>query len=142
PHRLVAEYVTRLEERAEHAVQVQVRTADRGRGDPDDDVVRLLDRRIRDVGDFHVLSPLPGQCPHACSFRAGREPAARPGYPASSRAIRRPARRPPQPPGRRSPTRPRAFPWPTRAPHPARTRPHPAHTGPPPGPFPFMTNGH
>ena len=43
-HRLVAEDVTGREERAEHLVEVQVGAADRGRGDLDDGVGRLLDR--------------------------------------------------------------------------------------------------
>ena len=45
-HRLVAEDVAAVEERAEQFVQVQVGAADRGRGDPDDRIGRLLDDRI------------------------------------------------------------------------------------------------
>ena len=53
-HRLVAEDVALVEERAEHLVQVQVRAAEPGRGDPDDRVGRLLDRRVGDRVDADV----------------------------------------------------------------------------------------
>ncbi len=44
-HRLVAEDVALVEERAEHLVEVQVGAADRGAGDAHDRVGRCLDRR-------------------------------------------------------------------------------------------------
>ena len=46
-HRLVAEDVALVDERAEHLVEVQVRAAQAGRGDADDRVGGLLDRAGR-----------------------------------------------------------------------------------------------
>src|SRR5215204_5117534 len=58
--RLVAEDVARPEERpAEDAVQVQVRAADRRRGDAYDRVRGLLDTRVSDVIDTNVLPAVP-----------------------------------------------------------------------------------
>ena len=65
PHRLVAEDVALAHERAEQLVQVEVGAADPGRGDPDDRVGRLLDRRVRDGLDADVPLAVPGQCLHA-----------------------------------------------------------------------------
>ncbi|PSK62863.1 hypothetical protein B0E53_05229 [Micromonospora sp. MH33] len=64
-HRLVAEDVTGLQVRPEHLVQVQVGSADRGRGDPDDRIGRLLDPGVRYVLDADVPLAVPGQCLHA-----------------------------------------------------------------------------
>jgi hypothetical protein len=57
----VTEDVARLEVRAEHAVQVQVRTADRCGGDLNYRVGRFLDAGIGYVRDRHVFVPLPGE---------------------------------------------------------------------------------
>ena len=43
--------------------------ADRGRRDPDDDVVRFLDCRVRHIGDLDVLVPLPCQRAHLLALR-------------------------------------------------------------------------
>jgi hypothetical protein len=51
PHRLLAEDVALFDEHAQHLVEVEVRAADRGRGDAHDRVGRLLDRRVRDLVD-------------------------------------------------------------------------------------------
>ena len=67
-HGLVTEDVARFQIWTEDAVQVQVRTADRGRGHLDDDVVGLLDPRIRNVYDLHVLVCLPRQGLHNFSL--------------------------------------------------------------------------
>ena len=63
-HGLVPEDVTGLQVRSEHAVQVQVRPADRGRGHLDDHVVGLLDLRVRNLFDPHVRVALPRQSFH------------------------------------------------------------------------------
>jgi len=55
PHRLVTEDVALVDEHPQHSVEVQVRTADRGRGDTDDRVVGLLDRGIGNLVDPHVF---------------------------------------------------------------------------------------
>jgi hypothetical protein len=60
-HRLVPENVARVYERAKHLVQVQVRSADAARGDLDDRVGRLLDLRVGDLLDAHVVVALPSQ---------------------------------------------------------------------------------
>src|SRR6185437_2045453 len=67
-HGLVAEDVTAVEERAEHVVQVDVRTADRGGGDPHDRVGRLLDLRVGYFLDPHVLGGVPHYGLHDRSF--------------------------------------------------------------------------
>lgn len=63
-HRLVAQDVAGVQIRPEEFVQMQVGPADTGRGDPYDDVVRLLDPRIGD--GFHPDIPLalPSKCAH------------------------------------------------------------------------------
>jgi hypothetical protein len=43
---------------------MEVRAADRGRGDPYDGVGGLLDARVRNLGDLDVLDALPGECAH------------------------------------------------------------------------------
>ena len=63
-HRLVAEHVAGLEERAEDLVEVQVGAAQPGRGHADDRVGRLLDGRIGDGVDAHVALSMPGQGLH------------------------------------------------------------------------------
>src|SRR5690606_10395797 len=45
--------------------QMQVRAADRGRGDLDDRIGRLLDARVGDGLDRHLASSLPRECLHA-----------------------------------------------------------------------------
>src|SRR4029079_9546523 len=66
---LVTEDVALLEECAEHLVQVQVRAADAARGDADDRVGVLLDRRVGDGVPPHVSPAVPCQCLHrALSF--------------------------------------------------------------------------
>src|SRR5215210_5264380 len=65
PHRLVAEDVPLVDERAEHVVKVQVRAADVGRRYPDYGVVRLPDARVRHVVHPNVLFPVPGKRLHA-----------------------------------------------------------------------------
>ena len=57
-HRLVPENVTGVHEGAEGLVQVQIRSADVGGGDPHDGVARLLDPRVG-----HVLDATPCACP-------------------------------------------------------------------------------
>ncbi|MNP39888.1 hypothetical protein D3C76_1334790 [compost metagenome] len=46
------------------SVQMQVGAADGGSGDPEDDVVCLLDDGIRDVIDPDVVCSVVGQCSH------------------------------------------------------------------------------
>jgi hypothetical protein len=58
-HRLVPEDVAPVEEGPEHVVQVQVRTADRGRGYPHDRVGGLFDLRVGDLFDADVLGGVP-----------------------------------------------------------------------------------
>ncbi len=55
-HRFVAEDVAIVDERSEELVEVEVRAAQAGRGDPDDRVGRLLDRRIGDGLDPDVTA--------------------------------------------------------------------------------------
>jgi hypothetical protein len=62
PHRLVPEDVARLEERAHHLVEVQVRPADRSRSDTDDGVGGRLDHRIRHVVDANIALAVPCNC--------------------------------------------------------------------------------
>ena len=63
-HRLVADDVARRHERRQRVVEVQVGAAQPGRGDLDDDVGRLLDDRVGDLDDLHVLLALPRDCLH------------------------------------------------------------------------------
>jgi len=70
PHELVPEHVTALEEGRQHAVEVQVRTAD-GRGrHPQDDVVGVLDGRIGDGIDADIVGTVVGQGSHGGLRRA------------------------------------------------------------------------
>jgi hypothetical protein len=64
PHRLVSEDVALVDEHPQHLVEVQVRAADRGRGDADDRVGRVLDRRIGDLVDADVAFAVEGECLH------------------------------------------------------------------------------
>jgi hypothetical protein len=63
-HRLVAEDVAGVDERAQHLVEVQVRAAQAGGRDADDRVGGLFDRRIGNRVDAHVVGPVPGECLH------------------------------------------------------------------------------
>ena len=54
-HELVAEDVALLHGRHEAVVEVQVRAADRGRGDADDRVAPVQDLRVRDVAHLDLL---------------------------------------------------------------------------------------
>jgi hypothetical protein len=65
PHRLVAEDVARVDEHAEHLVEVEVGAADRGRGDADDRVGRFPDRRIGHLLDADVALAVERQRLHA-----------------------------------------------------------------------------
>ena len=69
-HRLVAEDVALVHERAEHLVEVQVGAADAARGDADDRVGRLLDRRVGDRVDANVALAVPGDCLHRAPIPA------------------------------------------------------------------------
>ena len=72
-HRLVAEDVALADERPEHLVEVQVGAAEPGRGDADDRVGRLLDRRVGDGVDAHVALAVPGEGLHS-SLSSSAEP--------------------------------------------------------------------
>jgi threonine dehydrogenase-like Zn-dependent dehydrogenase len=63
-HRLVAQDVARVDERAQHLVQVQVRAAQTGARDAHDRVRRLLDGGIGHRVDADVVGAMPGQCSH------------------------------------------------------------------------------
>ena len=66
-------HVARLREEA--VVDVQVRAADRGGGDAQNDVVRLFDLRIRDVIDGDFAGMVEDECFHSrCSLRAAAMP--------------------------------------------------------------------
>ena len=69
PHRLVPEDVSRFHVHREDAVEVQVRTADRRRGDPHDRIRRLLDHRIRNLIDPDVFGSVPDHCLHLVLLR-------------------------------------------------------------------------
>lgn len=69
-HRLVAQDVARIEIGPEQFVEVKVRAADPAGGDPYDDVVGLLDPRIRHSLHADVPLPLPSQCTHDAPCRA------------------------------------------------------------------------
>ena len=71
-HRLVSEHVAGGEERPEHIEEVQIGTADRGRGDAHDGIRRCLDDRIGYVDDLDPLRGLPGESSHPPSLRPGR----------------------------------------------------------------------
>ena len=61
PYGLMAQDVARVEERAEHLVEVEVGAADAARGDLDDGVVGLLDDGVGYLFDPHVSLALPCQ---------------------------------------------------------------------------------
>ena len=63
-HELVAEHIAFLQHRHLAAVQMQVRTADRGGGDPQHDVVPGFDARIVDRVEADVLGAVVGECLH------------------------------------------------------------------------------
>jgi hypothetical protein len=64
-HRLMAEDVALVEERSHDLVEVEIRTADRGRRDPNDRVGRVLDHRVRHVIDAYVSLAVPRDRLHA-----------------------------------------------------------------------------
>jgi hypothetical protein len=63
-HRFVAEDIAGGEVGTEDLIDVQVRGADRGRGDLDDRVGRFLDTRIWNLDHRDVPLALPGKCSH------------------------------------------------------------------------------
>ena len=63
-HRLVAEHVAGVEVRRHHLVEVEVRAAHAGGGDPDDHVVGLADARVGNLVDPDIALALPGECLH------------------------------------------------------------------------------
>ncbi len=67
-HGLVAEDVAPLQEGAEHLVEMEVGSADGGRGHADDGVVGLLDHRVGDRLHRDGSLALPGQCSHQDSL--------------------------------------------------------------------------
>ena len=73
-HRLVAKDVAPREERPEHAVEVQVGPANRGRRDPDDHIPRILDGGPGDRRNFDLAVRLPRHCAHGSSSRRGMIP--------------------------------------------------------------------
>ncbi len=82
-HRLVAQDVARFHVGPEQLVQMQVRAADAGGGDPHDHVRRLLDPWVGDRLHADVPLAVPGQGPHAglpravpdqCRVRCRRHP--------------------------------------------------------------------
>ena len=64
-HRLMAEDVPLVDERAEYLIEVKVGPADARGGDPYDRVGRLFDFRVRDGVDADVTLAMPGHCLHA-----------------------------------------------------------------------------
>ena len=58
-HRLVADDVAGCHERRHHLVEVEVRAAQTGGGDPHDGVAGLADRRVGDGLDPHVMAAMP-----------------------------------------------------------------------------------
>src|SRR5690606_22381899 len=80
-HRLVSHDVAGRHERRQRLVEMQVRTADRGRRHPDDGVGRLGDARIRHVVHTDVAFALPGHCLHGAPVPA--RPTPKPARPAA-----------------------------------------------------------
>jgi hypothetical protein len=70
-HRLVAEDVAGVEERPQHLVQVQVRAAQPGAGDPHDRVGGLLDRRVGHRLDADLALSLPRHRTHPACLPIG-----------------------------------------------------------------------
>ena len=68
PHRLVAEHVAVIDEHAQQLVEVEIRTADRRRGDPHDGIGRFPDRRVRNRVDPNVFHTVPRQSLHSASL--------------------------------------------------------------------------
>ena len=60
-HRLVAQDVAALHRRLVAVEEVEIRAADRGRGDPDDDVGRLFDDGIGDGVDADIAGTVPAE---------------------------------------------------------------------------------
>src|SRR5690606_26293410 len=73
-HRLVAEDVARPQEGRQHLVQVQVRTADAGAGDPDHGVGRLLEHRPWQLFDPDVPFAVPPDRLHPSPLSASLLP--------------------------------------------------------------------
>jgi hypothetical protein len=69
-YRLVPQHVALSHERAHHLVEVQVRAADRRRGDANDRVRRLLDLGVRDLVDPNVALSVPSRCLHVSRLPA------------------------------------------------------------------------
>jgi hypothetical protein len=63
-HVLVAEDITLLHGGLKAVEQMQVRSADGGRGDLDDDVARILNGRIGDGVDANIAGRVPTKCFH------------------------------------------------------------------------------
>jgi hypothetical protein len=70
-HRFVPEHVSGIQIRREHGIEMQVGAAQAGARDADDDVVGLLDGRVRDGVDADVAGALPGKSSHAPSLPLG-----------------------------------------------------------------------
>ncbi len=64
PHELVTQNVTGLHARDVVIIQMQVRSADRGRGDLDDGIARIDNLWIRDRFNPDIVFSLPGQSSH------------------------------------------------------------------------------
>lgn len=62
--RFVADDIARRHEWRQHFVEMEVRPADRGRGDADDRIGRFLDRGVGHFFDRNVSAALPGYCSH------------------------------------------------------------------------------
>src|SRR5439155_394648 len=81
-HELVPENVSRLHRRHVAIEQVQIRAADRARGDADDCIARIEDRRVGHALDANVIPAVPHKCLHAapprgCPFVVGTSPVSR-----------------------------------------------------------------
>src|SRR5690606_13773064 len=59
-----AEDVAGVEERPEHLIEMEVRTADRGGGDLDDGIGGLFDDGVWNILDAHLALALPCECLH------------------------------------------------------------------------------
>ncbi|MNV78289.1 hypothetical protein D3C71_1717710 [compost metagenome] len=70
-HEFVAEDIARFGLRDLAVVEVQVRAADGGGRYPQDDVVIVLDDRVRDVVDPDIVAAVIGQCSHRVQLLQG-----------------------------------------------------------------------